>query len=338
MVLYVIDKSWNEPAKNLAYEKCLMKAMEKCEKGSAILFLWQNSDVIVLGRNQNFYKECDVDYVKTHKISFLRRITGGGAVYHDRGNLNYSFICKTEDYDRRFVFEIILTTLSNLGINAKLSGRNDITVGDRKISGSAFTEKDNVVLHHGTFLVETDLEKMEECLTPHKAKLLSKGIQSVKSRVANLTDIKKDLNIHELKELLVAQFIYSLKKRGAIVEKSILVDEIQFREYTNEFLSKEWNYGNYPSDYETISERFSWGVITIHFVLEGYSVRKCRIESDTLYSEVVPKIEKKLVDVDLRELNNIEVENFGDFENDKEREIMKEVLHFIEKTVVIYSV
>ena len=302
--MYIIDKSWELAAENLAYEYCLMNEVKLRKNHNSILYLCQNKDSVVIGRNQNPYKECDMNFILQNKIELVRRITGGGAVYHDLGNLNYSFICNDEDYDRNKVFNCIILALNSLGVSCNLSGRNDILANSVKISGNAFYSADKVVLHHGTIMVNVDINRMNYCLTPCKAKLNSKGVLSVKGRVGNLNDINKQLDIFQIKKAISSQFSCLVDE----IDYDINIDKDLFYNMTNKFTSSEWILGNYPLNYETISGQFAWGNISLGFILDNDKIEQCYIESDSLYPEDINELESWLKGLDLVRIseNNIE--------------------------------
>ena len=178
----LLDKTWDTPWMNLAYETCLMNYVEKKKKDKnlncAILYLWQNDNTIVIGRNQNLWKECNISVVEKNNINIARRITGGGAVYHDKGNLNFSIILPKDYFNIDVTTNIIIFGLKKLGIYAEKSGRNDILLNNRKISGNAYYRTDYVGLHHGTMLLSFQSNMISKCLTPNKYKLESKSIKS----------------------------------------------------------------------------------------------------------------------------------------------------------------
>mgnify|MGYP002519956568 CR=1 FL=1 len=185
MILYIGRSS--DPTLNLAIEECFLREYEE-----DVFMLWQNDNTIVVGKNQNTLSEIDLDYVKTNGIRVVRRITGGGAVYHDMGNLNFTYITSCEgewesDFSR-FATPVI-SALSKLGIKAEVSGRNDIVVDGRKFSGNAQTVVNGRILHHGTILFNTDISILSKALTPDPEKIQSKGIKSVSSRVVNLSEL-----------------------------------------------------------------------------------------------------------------------------------------------------
>lgn len=152
------------------------------------MYLWQNERTVVIGKNQNSFKECQVDRLMAEGGHLARRLSGGGAVFHDLGNLNFTFCVRRDDYDVRRQLGVLIRALGKLGITARLSGRNDVTVDGRKVSGNAFYRNGDFCYHHGTILVDADMEMMGRYLNVSAQKLRSNGVSSVRSRVINLTD------------------------------------------------------------------------------------------------------------------------------------------------------
>ena len=191
-----MDYYWNErtdPAYNLALEEVMT-----AQADAPFAMLWRNRPAVIIGRNQNACREFDSAYAREHGIAVVRRMTGGGAVYHDLGNLNYSIFAFETDANKRYIdfapfAEPVLSALRALGVNAEFSGRNDILVNGRKVSGSAKCVHDGRILFHGTLLFDVDFEAMAAVLTPPQAKIEAKGVSSVRARVANLNEILPDL-------------------------------------------------------------------------------------------------------------------------------------------------
>jgi len=196
---YVISDSYN-PYWNLATEERLLSMTEP---DTVILYLWQNENTIVVGRNQDVYAECKVDEFQNSGGMIARRKSGGGAVYHDLGNLNFSFLSReslSEKYNyREFVFQ----ALRVFGIQAEFNGRNDLTVVGKKISGTAVYDNGTSVCRHGTLLVSTDLDKMTKVLTPDADKLKRNGVKSVASRVRNLSEDFPQVTVADLQTALI---------------------------------------------------------------------------------------------------------------------------------------
>ena len=171
--LKVFHSNSTNPWFNLATEDWIFRDMDP---QIPILFLWRNAPTVVIGRFQNPWAECDLDKMKQDQVKLTRRQSGGGAVYHDLNNSCFTFMSSKEDYSQKINNQILVNALSKFDIKAIPSGRNDILVGDRKVSGSAFKETKDRKFHHGTMLLKTDLSKLASYLKPKKKKLESKGI------------------------------------------------------------------------------------------------------------------------------------------------------------------
>ncbi len=219
-----------DPYINLAIERCLF---EFADENTAILYLWQNDNTIVIGRNQDVYSECRADEFKACGGQIARRMSGGGAVYHDLGNLNFSIITvKASDSEQAYL-DVILCMAEKLGIKAEFSGRNDIVYNGRKFSGSAVYDDGEKVCCHGTVLVCSDIEKMTY-LTPKREKLKRHGVESVRSRVMNLCVTDPKITVETVKK----GFIEAAGAEPLYAE----INKRMFEEYAGLFGSDEWIY------------------------------------------------------------------------------------------------
>ena len=198
-----------DPFFNLAVEEYLL---QNTDEGCCTLYLWQNQNTVVIGRNQNAFKECRTTLLENEGGKLARRLSGGGAVFHDLGNLNFTFLVPTADYDLDKQLKVIELACEKLGVKVERSGRNDILADGRKFSGNAFYKNGPRAYHHGTLMVDVDREKMSRYLNPSKAKLSSKGVDSVRSRVVNLKELASDTTIELLSEKLAEAFeeVYGL--------------------------------------------------------------------------------------------------------------------------------
>ena len=187
---YFISSSTN-PYLNLAVEEYLL---ETVKPNQLILYLWQNERTVVIGKNQNAWKECRFQELEADGGHLARRLSGGGAVFHDLGNLNFTFLMPSSDYDLSKQMSVILEAVRSLGIDAQKSGRNDVTVDGKKFSGNAFCQKGTNSYHHGTLMLRVDTQKVARYLNVSEKKLRSKGVSSVTSRVCNLCDFIPDLS------------------------------------------------------------------------------------------------------------------------------------------------
>ena len=192
-----------DPWFNLSVEEYLA---EKINPNQVLLYLWQNKDTVVIGRNQNPWKECNIDKIKADGVYLARRSSGGGAVYHDLGNLNFTFITGKKLYDREKQLEVILRAVNSFGLHAYFSGRNDILLEEKKFSGNAYCFGDSFSYHHGTILINSNMSRLSHYLNPSKHKISSKGIDSVKSRVVNLHSLSPEITVTKMKTAVTNAF------------------------------------------------------------------------------------------------------------------------------------
>jgi lipoate-protein ligase A len=232
MTIKFINGNCTDPYRNLAFEELLLDAVQPNEY---LLYLWQNEHTIVIGRNQNAYAECRVDEFIADGGKLARRLSGGGAVYHDLGNLNFTLLAHNNIFDRQKHYEIILKTLLRIGINAEFNGRNDLLVDGRKFSGNAFYDNGNVSYQHGTILVNCNIANMQRYLTPDASKLARNTVQSVGSRVTNLSQIQDGISVEAIRTELI-------KTVGAVPFLDVL-DNRQIETKADLYRSRQWLFG-----------------------------------------------------------------------------------------------
>lgn len=240
--MYYLETKSQNPYYNLAFEEYVLQ--ERTE--GDYLLLWQNDNTIVVGQNQNTEGEINRAFVEAHKINVVRRTTGGGAVYHDLGNLNYSFITGVEDAERltmeRFTKPIV-AALQGLGLQAEASGRNDILVDGRKVSGTAQRLVRNRILYHGTLLFDSDPSLVEGALRVDPAKFRSKSAKSVRSRIGNIrAALKTDMTLPEFWAYLKTALAGEITPAALAPEELAAVEELKRTKYD----TWEWNFGRSP--------------------------------------------------------------------------------------------
>lgn len=228
---YVIANC-TDPYRNLATEQFLMKYVKE---ESFILFLWQNDNTVVIGRNQDPYTECLIDELFNSEGHLARRRSGGGAVYHDLGNLNFSILTHKKVKKNVSYQWLIGTALKQLGIDTEYNGRNDLICHGRKFSGNAIYEDEDKCCQHGTILVSSNLQRMSRILTPEKGKLIRNHVSSVDSRVMNLCEISSTITVESVIEELITVC------EGSLMEYDQNNSEIE--RFVDFYKSDEWIYG-----------------------------------------------------------------------------------------------
>lgn len=276
--LYISDRL--DPYYNMSVERYLT---ESAGTGECILYLWRNERTVFVGRNQNCFAECRVSVLEADGGRLCRRMSGGGAVYHDAGNLNFSFIAGRDDYNVQKQCSVVATALKRFGLSAEVSGRNDILVGGAKFSGNAFWCCGDNYLHHGTILIRTDVSAMEKYLNVPADKLKSKGVASVRSRVVNLGELCRDINAESMADALTDAFeeVYCLPLSYEKMPTDQDISEIRA-----EFESPEWKYGRTPAFTHSFRRRFEWGSVGFELDVREGIIRDIGVYSDSLDSEL----------------------------------------------------
>lgn len=285
----ILSSSFN-PYENLALEKYLFDHVKEDE---VILYLWQNERTVVCGRNQNLWKECHVSRLLEDGGYPVRRLSGGGAVFHDKGNLNFTFLVKNDNYDTARQLQVIIQACRNLGIYAEKTGRNDITVDGRKFSGNAFYSSGGRKYHHGTLLIQVDTSMMSAYLNVDKEKLSTKGVSSVRSRVANLVEFCPDLTIQAMKDTMMQAFetVYHLPASPYQLPASASHELEKTRQF---FSSDEWLYGRKIDFAYRINRRFPWGDFDLQLNVEKGVISTAALYSDANDESFIRNIQEKL--------------------------------------------
>lgn len=283
--LFLISET-TDPFANIAMEEALMDVVRP---GELLLFLWQNADTIVIGRNQNPWNECRVTEFEHDGGKIARRLSGGGAVYHDVGNLNFTFIACEEDYDFDRNMQVICKAVCSFGLDAELSGRNDVTVEGAKFSGNAFFRTNGRQCHHGTLMIDVDTGKLASYLQPDPKKLAAKGIDSVRSRVVNLASLCSRINV----ETLSIAFIESLAEACKANAEPFPVDRLEKDDLvrrTARFASLDWRLGHTRPFTHELEQRFVWGNLDIALFVKNAVIENARICSDALDAAFIGRL------------------------------------------------
>lgn len=295
-----IESPWQDPYYNLALEEYVF---EKLDRTCDWLILWQNDSTIVIGKYQNTIEEINADYVREHGISVARRLSGGGAVYHDRGNLNYTIIVDKDDnfdFNFRYFALPVTETLKSFGLRAEFSGRNDVTIGGKKFSGNSQYVKQNRIMHHGCIMLDSNLSSVADALRVKSAKLESKSTKSVRSRVTSINaNLEKPVSMEAFKAELKNQVAagtslvtYELTGHD-IAEIQKLRDE--------KYATWEWNYGFSPEYKVRREAKFDGGLVTVHMEVEKGHIKKIKFFGDFFGNGEISDLEEALQGVPLDE-------------------------------------
>ena len=324
-----------DPRLNLAIEYFLLNEVQLDEP---ILLFYINEPSIIIGRNQNAYEEVNRDYVEQNNIHVVRRLSGGGAVYHDFGNLSFCFITKDDgDSFRNFrkFTEPVIKALHNIGVEgAELKGRNDLLINGQKFSGNAMYSKNGRMTAHGTIMFDSEIDAVVKALKPKKEKLESKGIKSVRSRVTNIKPFMSDefqyMSTKQFRERLLLN-IYDVDvvekvKEYKLTEQDWEKIEAFSKEYTGNW---EWNYGRSPDFDIERGQRFAIGSIDVKLNVEKGMIKEVKIYGDFFGLGEISDVEEKLVGIkyDAKEisaaLDNIDIKKyFGDITKEELVQLM----------------
>lgn len=288
--LRLYEASGFDPHENLATEQYLL---EHLQVGECILYLWQNQNTVVIGRNQNAWAECRVSLLEQEGGKLARRLSGGGAVFHDLGNLNFTFLVREEDYDVDRQLSVIQTACQAAGIDVEKSGRNDLLAQGRKFSGNAFYHSQGCAYHHGTLLIRSDMDKLQRYLSPPKAKLEAKGVSSVRSRVVNLSELAPELTIQAMKGYMQDAFgqVYGLHPESVVLSQEA---KSAIASLTQKNGSWEHLFGTpLPFTFQC-QQHFPWGNIQLDIQAKSGIITGVKVYSDAMDWLLPETIEKAL--------------------------------------------
>lgn len=268
--------------------------MTSAQVKGPLLYVWRPASVVTIGRHQNPWKECVMEKLDEDGVAIARRKSGGGAIFQDPGGTVFTFLAPTDLFSIDRNFEVVQGALRRFGIEADRKGRNDMTVGEKKMSGSAFKYDPSrgMSLHHGTLLVEADMKRLSRYLTPDKRKLQAKGITSVAARVMNLRDEFPEVSHAALEEALFAEFrkVYGVPDLApeVMAEDSPVASEPGFVQIRAEFADKEWRLGRTPEFSHQLDTRVDGiGIFDVHLQVIGGKVSEAKIFSDVLFPDVI---------------------------------------------------
>lgn len=295
MKLQFVVSNQTNPYWNIAVENYLVEHAD-----GIVLYLWRNRRTVVIGQNQNPFGECNVEALEADGGYLMRRKTGGGAVYHDDGNLNFSFVVPKALYDQQRQFRVIQRAVESFGLHTELSGRNDILCEGRKFSGNAFSKGRFNDLHHGTILIKGNMEDLARYLKPKPAKLQKHGVSSVQSRVVNLSALNPAITAESLGPRLKDAFIEEYKgadSQFSILNFDDLIGRPEVRALYEEFASDEWRFGRWRTFTAQHSAQFDWGGVELQLTVdqEHGVVTDVQISSDALDLAALDEARRLLV-------------------------------------------
>ncbi len=267
--------------------------MDTLPEETALLYLWQNERTIVIGRNQNPWQECRVEEFLEAGGRIARRLSGGGAVYHDLGNLNFTIILPMAEFDVARQLVVVRLAVGAFGLEAEPSGRNDLLLGGRKFSGNAFYKAGASAYHHGTLLVRADMGEMARWLTVDQEKLKARGVASVPARVVNLSEANGDISIEALERAMYYAFEDVYGCALARLDERML-DEPTIQGLTERFADVEWIYPEAAPYGFSVSERFPWGGVTVKLLVKDGVIAGAKLFTDAMEASLFTLIEQAL--------------------------------------------
>jgi lipoate-protein ligase A len=287
-----------DPAANLALEEYLLKAWD-----CPVFMLWRNAPAIIIGRNQNALEEINVDYVKAKGIAVIRRLTGGGAVFHDLGNINFTFIMNAGEAISSYeqFTRPIVELLNRMGVPAEFSGRNDLLIDGKKFSGNAQTVYKNRILHHGTLLFSSDMTDLSAALRVNPLKIQSKGIKSIKSRVTNISEyLKEPPTVSEFMKK-IEEYIFETNRNAENYDLNAADREAVNKLVNDKYGRWEWNFGESPQYNFKKAEKFDGGIVEVLMDVKNGYMGNIRIHGDFFGAEDISPLTAALNGVIHRE-------------------------------------
>ncbi|MTI66606.1 MAG: lipoate--protein ligase [Firmicutes bacterium] len=289
--MLIVENNSTNPYFNVASEEYLLKNIH-----NDCFMLWRSNPSILVGKHQNTLSEINMEYIKNNKIPVIRRLSGGGTVFNDLGNINFTFIVKNKDnfYDFKYFANPIIEVLNNIGINAYFSGRNDMVINEKKFSGNAQYKYKNKILHHGTLLFNSNMNALSAAIKSRPEKFKGKSIKSVSSRVTNISEhLKTSISILDFKKLIV----------NYIFNKYPNVNTYHFNEQDkkdiknlvkNKYSTWEYNFGNSPKYSFNTEIKYPSGLVQACFNVKNGTMKNVRFYGDFFSREDVCVIENSL--------------------------------------------
>lgn len=295
-----LETGSTDPYYNLAFEEYVLTHLDK---GKDYFMLWQNDNTVVVGRYQNTAAEVDLDTALLNSVRIARRMSGGGAVYHDMGNLNFSFVTdadKHAEFDFKVFILPLVETLRKLGVTAQFNGRNDVTIDGKKFSGNSQYLSDGRLLHHGTIMLSSNLDFVQRVLRVSGDKLATKGVKSVRSRVTTVnSNLKPPVSIYDFKNLLLSEVFKTVERESIVLGDADIARIQALRD--EKYSTWEWNFGNSPGYSIERSCRFDGvGTVTASMEVEKGVLTKLRFTGDFFAADDPKMIADYLIGTSVR--------------------------------------
>lgn len=279
-MLNYLNLTTTDPAWNLAVEEYVF---DRLPRNRMYVMLWQNDNAIIIGKHQNTLAQVNLPYIKEKGIQVVRRLSGGGAVYHDLGNLNFTFIAdalQQETLDMKLFCQPIVRALAAIGVRAEINGRNDITIDGRKFSGNSQYVKNGRVMHHGTILFDSNLDVVDSALQVDPSKIRAKGIQSVRSRVTNVSEhLARDITLDQFRQQLLGQLLQETGAEEYVLtpEDLAAIEQIKRQRYD----TWQWNFGTSPECTLRKSARIEGcGTVELYLIVSHGRIEKAQFHGD----------------------------------------------------------
>lgn len=293
-----IEVKTTDPAFNLALEEYVF---EKMPRDREYFLTWRNDNAIIIGRHQNTAAEINEEFVKEKGIQVVRRLSGGGAVYHDLGNLNFTFIVDAQPdqkVDLRKFCQPIANTLAQLGAKATVDGRNDILIDGMKVSGNAQYVRQGRVMHHGTILFDSDMSVLLQALKPDPSKAQAKGVKSVRSRVTNVRPcLSKDMTIEQFRDALADSLMVEGFERYKLTDADVAAIQVIQK---NRYATREWNYGFCETGAMVRKRRIEGcGTVEAHITIKNNLISKLQFRGDYFSTLPPEELAEKLIGLPL---------------------------------------
>lgn len=280
---------------NLAFDEHLLNAYRDGRLAGVTLYFYVNKNAVIIGRNQNAWKECRTAAMDADGVQLVRRHTGGGAVYHDEGNLNFSFITDEKNYSVERQTQVIIQAVKTFGVDAQLSGRNDILANGRKFSGNAYGIAGTARSQHGTVLVNTDMTRLANYLNVSEKKIRSKGVDSVRGRVCNLNEFCNNVTVPAMREAIIKSFVREYGECEGYMPNETAQAEVNL--LYAKHISWEWLFGAAPTFDWQLDERLSFGDVQLLLQLKNGVVYSSNVYTDCLNTSISQEISQSLKDV-----------------------------------------